>query len=133
MKEVLWIPAKDDEKEATNAARYDERLESAKDKQDDFAHRLESRSMSTEEEDSFALPPPTTTTTATAIANACDIPFGVDFHKWQRAAMLAKMDAQKGAEEKRRSEMKLSPPPHRVLHTLEEGDEKEEGVNHRSK
>ena len=131
MKEVLWIPAKDDddddEKEATNAARCDERLESAEEKANGVAVRLESRSMSTEEEDSFALPT-TTTTATTAIANACDIPFGVDFHKWQRAAMLAKMDAQKGAEEKRRSEIKLSPPPHRVLHTLEEGDEKEEDV-----
>ena len=124
MKEVLWIPAKDDdEKEATIAARHDERLESAEEKTDDVAHRLESCPMSTVEEDSFAL-----STTTTTTANACDIPFGVDFHKWQRAAMLAKMDAQKGAEEKRKSEMKLSPPPHRVLHTLEEGDEKKEDV-----
>ena len=133
MKEVLlWIPAKDDdEKEATtNAARhYDERLESAEEMSVDdvVAHRLESCSiLSTAEEDSsFAS---STTTSATTTANACDIPFGVDFHEWQRAAMLAKMDARKGAEEKRRSEIKLSPPPHRVLHTLEEGDEKEEDV-----
>jgi hypothetical protein len=137
MKEVLlWIPANkdDDEKEATtNAARhYDERLESSAEEMsagDVVAHRfLESWDsiLSTAEEDSsFAL---STTTSATTTANACDIPFGVDFHEWQRAAMLAKMDARKGAEEKRRSEIKLSPPPHRVLHTLEEGDEKEEDV-----
>ena len=65
----------------------------------------------------------------------CDMPSGVDFHAWHRAATLAKRDAEEKEEEKRRNEEKArtdeenvrSPRAIQVLGThIEEEEEEEE-------